>query len=226
VRSPLGPELDRIGQMQPHLPAAVAVLIGVVALLAAMVPGFWQLTVHVSTMAHEGAHATMGSALGRKVNGVKLARNGTGGTNIAVGPKPGSVLIGLIGYLGPSAFGLAAAKLIQVGHSIAVLWLTILLLACMLAMVRSVFGVVAVVTAGAAVFLIAAYTSVGAQVATAYGVAWFLLLSGIRAIAEDGAKAGDAGILRALTLVPNSFWSILWLILSVVAACAGAVLLV
>jgi Peptidase M50B-like len=226
VRSSLGTELDRIGQVQQHLPAAVAVLVGLVALVAAVIPALWRLTVHVSTIAHEGAHATMGSALGRKVNSVRFGADGTGRTAIAGGPKPGSVLIGLVGYLGPSAFGLAAAKLIQVGHSVAVLWLTVLLLACMLAMVRGAFGVIAVVTAGFAVYLIAAYTPVGAQVATAYGVAWFLLLSGIRAIAEDGADAGDARNLRTLTLVPRGFWSSLWLIVSVVTACFGAILLV
>jgi hypothetical protein len=226
VHSSLGTELARIGQVQAHLPAAVAVLLGLLALGAAALPVLWQLTMHVNTIAHEGAHATMASAVGQKVVSVTLNKDGTGLTTARGGGPAGAIVVGLAGYLGPSAFGLAAAKLIQAGHSIAVLWLAILLLACMLVVTRSVFGVLTVVASVAGLYLIAANAPVGAQVATAYAVAWFLLLSGLRVVAEHGAKAGDAVNLRALTHVPRGFWSVIWLTGSMGALGLGAALLV
>jgi Peptidase M50B-like len=226
VQSPFGTVLGRISQVQPHLPAAAAVLIGVLALAAAAVPGVWQLTTHVNTMAHEGAHATMASAVGRKVTYVRLAMNGSGRTRESGGPKGGTFLIGLAGYLGPSAFGLTGAKLIQVGHSVAVLWLAIALLGCLLSVTRGAFGILAILATGFCLYLVAVYTPLGTQVAAAYGVTWFLLLSGVRAVAEYDAKEGDAANLRSLTLVPNRFWLFLWLAGSVTALGFGAVLLV
>jgi hypothetical protein len=188
----------------------------------------WRLTVHVNTIAHEGMHATVASALGWKVSSVRLARNGTGKTRALSPPndKAGAFLFQLLGYVGPSAFGLAAAKLIQIGHSVAALWLALLLLVCLLFVVRGSFGVLAIVAATVGLFLLLVYGSVGAQVATACAVAWFLLLSGIRVVIEDGAKAEDAGELRSLTFLPRSFWSFLWLVMTVGAAGLGAVLLV
>jgi flavorubredoxin len=69
-------ELARIGQVQAHLPAAVAVLLGLAALAAAAVPALWRLTMYVNTIVHEGMHATMASALGWKVSGITMERNG------------------------------------------------------------------------------------------------------------------------------------------------------
>jgi hypothetical protein len=219
-------ELARIGQVQAHLPAAVAVLLGLVALAAAAVPALWRLTMHVNTIVHEGMHATMASALGWKVSGITMQRDGTGLTNAARNSaRSDEFLFLFVGYIGPSAFGLLAAKLIQIGHAVAVLWLALVLLVCMLVVVRRSFGVLTVLAAGAGIYLVLVYTSVGAQVALAYAVAWFLLLSGIRVIGQHGAGAGDAHKLRELTYVPRGFWSLLWLVLSVGAAGLGAVLL-
>ena len=212
--------------MQAHLPGAVAVVIGVVALGATLLPDIWLLTRHVNTVVHEGAHATMASALGRKVVSVHVGRDGTGLTTARGGQRPGSVLFQVAGYLGPSVLGLAAAKLIQIGHSIAVLWLAMVLLICMLVVVRRFFGVFTVIGCGVVLYIVAAQTSVGAQVVIAYGITWFLLLSGLRVIAEHGAAAGDAGELRKLTRVPSGFWSFFWLAGSLVALAVGAVLLV
>jgi hypothetical protein len=226
VQTSLGTDLARIGQVQAHLPAAVAVLLGLVALAAALVPAVWALTAHVNTIAHEGMHATMASALGWKITGITMERNGNGLTKAAGTGKSNEFLIALVGYIGPSAFGLLAAKLIQVGHAIAVVWLAMLLVVSMLVMIRRSFGVVTVIAAGVALYLLLAYGSVGAQVITAYLIAWFLLLSGIRVIGQHGAGALDAGRLRDLTLVPRSFWSFLWLVISIGAAGLGALLLV
>src|SRR6202042_2982717 len=131
--STLQAALSRIGETQPQLPAAVSVGIGLAALAAVGIQEIWLLLRHVNTIAHEGAHAIVGSAVGRKIKGVTLRPNATGETNTA---GSGSVAIGVAGYLGPSAFGLLAAKMIQLGHSVAVLWLTLILLAALLLTVR------------------------------------------------------------------------------------------
>jgi len=226
VKSPLEAELARIGQLQAHLPGPVAVLLGLVALGAAVLPDIWLVARHVNTIAHEGAHATMGSVMGRKVLGVTMGRDGKGLTAVQGGEKAGSVAFLLIGYLGPSCFGLVAAKLIQLGHIIAVLWLAMALLLCMLVVIRRSFGVLTVIGTGAVLFAVADFATVGAQVLAAYVIAWFLLVSGVRVIREHGVQARDADELRKLTRVPQGFWSSLWFIGSLAALGLGTALLV
>lgn len=220
-----GSVLDRIGEIQAPLPAAVSVLIGLLALAAVAVQEFWLLLRHVNTIAHEGAHAITGSAVGQQVQRVTLAPNATGATLMRGGKAAGVVTVGFIGYLGPSAFGLGAAKLIQVGHSVAVLWLALLLLALLLVVLRTVFSFVPVLVIGGLIYLVARYGSSGADTVTAYFGAWFLLLSGIRVVLDHGVNAADAGNLAALTRVRPVFWVWLWMAGSVAALIAGGALL-
>jgi hypothetical protein len=223
----LGGAVSQIGELQAHLPAAASVLVGTAALGAAVLPGFAQVTRHVNTMAHEGAHAVMGSAMGRRVTGVTLRGNGDGRTVLAPSSGGGFILAGVVGYLGPSAFGLGAAKLIQTGHIIAVLWLTLILLAVLAIMVRrSWFGITAVALAGVLVYLMARYAPVGGQVTLAYGIAWFLLLSGVQVVLAHGRNAGDAIALRQITRLPRGLWAALWLAGSAAALIIGARMLV
>src|SRR5580692_7155918 len=104
------------------LPGAVAVLVGVAVLVVVVVPFLWPVVEHFATMAHEGAHACLASLLGFTLTGLTLT--------------------GFVGYLGPSAFGLCAAKLIETGRSITVLWLAIMLLVLLLFLIRKSFGLV------------------------------------------------------------------------------------
>jgi hypothetical protein len=217
----------QIGELQAHLPPAASVLVAAAALAAAVLPGFAQLTQHVNTMAHEGAHAAVGSAMGRRVTGVTLRGNGEGRTLLAPSSGGGFIVAGIVGYLGPSAFGLGAAKLIQVGHIIAVLWLALALLAFLaIAARRSGFGITVVALAGVLVYLMARYAPVGGQVALAYGIAWFLLLSGVQVVLAHGRNAGDAIALRELTRLPRGLWATLWLAGSGAALVFGAGMLV
>jgi hypothetical protein len=224
--STLQAALSRIGETQAPLPGAVSVFIGFAAFTAVVVQEFWLLTRHVDTIAHEGAHAIVGSAVGRKVNGVRLRPDATGETTTAGGKATGDVTIGVVGYLGPSAFGLLAAKMIQLGHSDAVLWVTLLLLAVLLLTVRNAFGFVPVLATGGLVYIIARYGSVGADSAVAYGVTWFLLLAGVRAVLDHGVNAKDADILRGLTKIRPGVWVWLWLILTFGALAFGGSMLV
>lgn len=223
--SSLQEALSRIGETQSPLPAAVSVAIGIAALAAVGIQEIWLVTRHVNTIAHEGAHAIVGSAIGRKVQGVRLRPNAEGDTKTAGGKVPGSVTVGVAGYLGPSAFGLIAAKMIQLGHSVAVLWLTLILLAVLLLTVRNAFGFVPVLATGGLIYIVARYGSPGADSIMAYGVSWFLLLAGVRVVADHGVDAGDAGKLSDLTRIRPGVWVWLWLVLTVAALGLGGSLL-
>jgi Peptidase M50B-like len=219
--------LRGIGELQAHLPGTTSVLVGVAALGAATLPGISPLTQHVNTMAHEGAHAAMGSVMGRRVTAVTMRGNGEGRTTLAPSRGAGFIVAGIVGYLGPSLFGLGAAKVIQVGHSVAVLWLALLALACLAVMVRrNGFGLAAVVMTGVAIYLVARYAPVGAQIAVAYGIAWFLLVSGVWVVLQHGRDAGDAIALRELTRLPRGLWAGLWLAGTAAALIVGGGLLV
>ena len=222
----MGAVLSRIGQTQAPLPAAAVLVIGLAALAAVGVQEVWLLARHVNTIAHEGAHAIAGSAVGQRVRGVKLQPNANGATVMSGGAAAGRVTVGFVGYLGPSAFGLGAAKLIELGHSAAVLWLTLLLLVLLLAVLRGVFSFVPVLVAGGLLYIIARYGSVGAGSVTACAVAWFLLLSGVRVVLDHGVGAADAGNLAKLTHTRPGCWVWLWLIGSVLALAVGGSLLV
>jgi Peptidase M50B-like len=218
--------LSRIGETQGPLPAATAVLIGLAAVAAVGVQEIWLLARHLNTIAHEGAHAIVGSAVGRPVRAVRLWPNADGSTVVGPGKPSGDLTIGLAGYLGPSAFGLGLAKLIELRHTVMVLWLTMLLLALLLATLREPFSFVPVLVVGGLLFVIARYGSLGVQSVTAYGVTWFLLLSGIRVVIDHGISASDAGALARLTHIRPGFWVVLWLAGTVFALVFGGTLLV
>ena len=135
--------LDQIGQTQAPLPTAIVVLLGLVVLAVIMLPS-WLVLQHVETIAHEGAHALVSWGMGGKVKSVTMARDGSGLTKTEF-TKGSGLLAVFVGYIGPSAFGLAAAKLISIGHIVAVLWLALLLLAALLITIRSHHLVPAVV---------------------------------------------------------------------------------
>jgi hypothetical protein len=142
------------------------------------------------------------------------------------GRPAGDVAVGVVGYLGPTGFGLGAAKLIQVGHSAAVLWLTLLLLVLLLIVLRQAFSFVPVLITGGLIYLIARYGSVEAGAVMAYAVAWFLLLSGVRVVFDHGVNAGDAGNLAKLTHLRPGFWVVVWLGGSLAGLIVGGALLV
>jgi len=183
----------------PHLPlsAGESVAIGLLTMIVVMIPLLWAAAEHFSTMTHEGAHALL------------------------------AVILGLIGYLGPSLFGLGAAKLISMGYPVAVLWLLVLLLVLVLSLLGRSFAVLSVPVAIVLLYLILRYTHAGTEVVAAYVVAWLLLLSGLRTaighfIRSDSEDAAD---LRSRTHLPGTLWSVVWLAGTAVALIAGGKLL-
>jgi peptidase M50B-like protein len=127
-----------VSATQVPLPAHTAVLIGLVAFGAVAFDVTWFLVRYVTVMAHEGAHAVAMSLLFRGVEGIRLrARRAEGGTT----PKKGGARLGtssiaFVGYLGPSAFGLGAAKLIELGDIAVMLWGALFLLGILLLALR------------------------------------------------------------------------------------------
>ena len=222
----LGAALSRIGETQAPLSVQAAVLLGVAALAAVAVQQLWLVTRHVGVIAHEGAHAVIGLGTGR-VRRVTLNRNGTGATYLQLPSGSAHVAAGLAGYLGPSAFGLAAAVLISAGHIVAVLWLALLLLALLLVLlVRNAAGVAVILVIGGLIYLVARYAAVGAEIAVAYGVTWLLLLSGVRMVLDHGHRAADAISLARITHVSPWLWSLLWLAGTAGALVIGGALLI
>ncbi len=212
---------------QSPLPGGEAVLIGLVVLAVVAFEGTWAVVCHIDTMAHEGAHAIISSLSGRGVQSIKIKPNGEGETKPdRGGGAPSTVAIGVVGYVGPSAFGLGAAKLIQSGHILSTFWVALLLLAILLLAARWSFAFVTVPLAGALAFLIAKFAPTHTQVIAAYATAWLLLLSGVRRIIQHGLDAKDAGILRSATGIPKLLWSLLWLAGSVAAVAVGGTMLV
>src|ERR1700759_3038887 len=108
------PGLAVTGPVGPApLPGAEAALIGLLALAIVAIPFLWTLVDHVDTMAHEGIHALLAAALGVSVLEFVLNRAGSGHVRHDAERFGLRVLIvSLAGYLGPSAFGLGAARLI------------------------------------------------------------------------------------------------------------------
>jgi Peptidase M50B-like len=203
-------------------PAAVAV--GLAALVAVVTNVGWEVVRHGTVMAHEGAHAVGDALLGRQVDHIKLYRDAekSGETYPQRdGAWPAKVIVAFVGYIGPSSFGLGAAKLIQQGYAVAVLWLTLFLLGILLLLLRRSFGLLTVTLVGGLVYIVARYTPVSAQIVAAYAIAWLLLLSGVRGIIVRGAQSGDGQKLSQLTLIPRLIWFLLWLAATLAAVVIG-----
>jgi Peptidase M50B-like len=211
---------------QPTLPGATAALIGVAALGLVAFDAGWQVVRHFTVMAHEGAHALIGLLLFRNIGGIVLHRGATGATNVGSVGGPSGFLIGLSGYLGPSAFGLGAAKLIQLRLSEVTLWGLLFLLALLLIALRWSFGIISVLVAGGIVFVIWRFAPMTVQVVASYSITWLLLLSGVRRVIEVGASSDDGAALRGITHLPGGVWFALWLAATLAAVVAGGLMLV
>jgi hypothetical protein len=207
---------------QTPLSGTETVLIGVVVFMVLVPSATWELVQHFEVMAHEGMHAVFGSLSGGKVRSVELKQNAEGETLVAMPVGRSTFAYTFVGYLGPSAFGLGAARLIQFGHIIAVLWVSMLLLGLLLIRLKPSFGYLTVPLAGFLIFLILKHMPQTAEILTAYAITWLLLLSGVRTVVEHGGNAADAAILRDSTSIPRLVWFALWLAGTLAAVVIGA----
>jgi Peptidase M50B-like len=209
---------------QAPLSGAAAAAVGLATLGVVVMSAGWQVIRHGTVMAHEGAHAVADSLLGRQVDHIEL--NFDAEKSGATYPKNeggclARVVVGFVGYVGPSSSGLGAAKLIQHGYIVAVLWVTLFLLGILLLLLRWSFGLLTVPLAGGLVYIVGRYTPVSVQIVAAYSIAWLLLLSGVRGILVRRTKSQDGQDLSELTFVPRVIWFLLWLAATLAAVVIG-----
>ncbi len=212
-----------LGSMHAPLPGTQAALVGLAALAVVMIPFLWPLVEHFSAMAHEGAHAAVGSVMGFGIKSVKLDGESRGATDYVDAPDTGPrrTLTRFVGYLGPSGFGLCAAKLIETGHVITVLWVAIMLLVLLLFLIRKSFAIVSVPAAIALLAVVMRHAHDGLEEVIVYGMTWLLLLSGVRVAVAHGAGAKDAENLTRTTHIPRQIWALLWLAGTLLAVVIG-----
>ena len=174
----------------------------------------WPVTRTVVTMAHEGGHALVALAVGRRLDGVRVHRS-TAGLTVSAGSAsgPGIVATAAAGYLAPPLLGLGAAALLATGHLVAALLLSLVMVAALTLMVRNAYGILATLTVAAAVALVTWRGSSLLQAAFGYAMVWFLLIGGIRPVLElqrsrrrGRASRSDADQLALLTGVPGGVW--------------------
>jgi hypothetical protein len=211
--------------LHPPLSAGESVVIGLVTAVVVMIPLLRTPADHLWRMTHEGARALIAVILGLTVTEIVLDRHSEGRTSIA-GEGLRAVLVVLIGYLGPSLFGIGAARLISLGRPVTVLWLLVVLLAAVFFLLGRSFGLLSVPVAIALLYVILRYAHTGTGVVAAYAVAWLLLLSGVRHPVAHGIHSAEADSLRGSTHLPRHLWTLLWLAGAVGALLVGGKLLV
>lgn len=220
---------NRVLGSQPAPPLWLVFGCAGVAVAGVALRQVWPVSRNVVTIAHEGGHALAALLTGRKLTGVRL-HSDTSGVTVSVGKPsgPGMVATAAAGYLAPSALGLGAAGLLAAGHITALLWISLLLLAGMLVLIRNLFGVVSVLASGSAVFAVSWFASAVVQAAFAYLLTWFLLVAGPRPVLElhrkrrhGAAPYSDADQLARLTGIPGLAWVGLFGAFAIAALLAG-----
>jgi Peptidase M50B-like len=229
---------DRVGGTQPVPPAWVVAVTGTIALLIVLNPRAWRLARNSITIAHEGGHALASVLCGRRLDGIRL-HSDTSGVTYSRGRQagPAVVLTSAAGYLTPSLLGAGAAWLLAAHHVTATLWLLVALLTATLLAIRNAYGVLAVLVAGGAALAVSWFAAAAIQAAFGYTAAWFLLLGGVRAVAElqshrrqsrrrGQVSTSDADRLGRLTGLPGGAWVAVFALVCTVALVLGTRLLI
>jgi hypothetical protein len=220
---------DQVTGSQAAPSSAVVWAMAAVALLAVGWRTVWQLTRNVVTIAHEGGHALVALLMRRRLHGIRL-HSDTSGLTVSSGKPygPGMVFTAAAGYTAPSLLGLGGAWLLSAGHTTALLWAVVALLLGVLIEVRNAFGVLTVLTTGALCFAVSWFGGAELQGAFAYLSVFFLLLGGVRPVAElqtkrarGQARDSDADQLARLTRVPGILWIGLFLAVSIGSLALG-----
>ncbi|HEY2315439.1 MAG TPA: M50 family metallopeptidase [Streptosporangiaceae bacterium] len=229
---------DRVDGTQPVPPAWVIAVSGTIALLIVLNPRTWSLARNSITIAHEGGHALASVLSGRRLDGIRL-HSDTSGVTYSRGKRtgPAAVLTSAAGYPAPSLLGAGAAWLLAAHHVTAMLWLLLALLAATFLAIRNAYGVLAVLVTVGAVLAVSWFATAAIQAAFGYTAAWFLLLGGVRAVAElqshrrrsrrrGQVDTSDADQLGRLTGLPGGAWVAVFALVCLAALVLGGRLLV
>jgi hypothetical protein len=218
--------------VQPAPSRSVVSGLAVVAAFLVLAPVAWRRTRHVVTLTHEGAHGLAAVLTGRRLAGIRL-HSDTSGLTVSSGRSGGLGMVVTLaaGYVGPGAFGVAAAFLLAAGHAVGVLWLLLVLLALLLLQIRNWFGLWSVLVTGTALLAATWWLPERGQSAAAYLVTWFLLMAAPRPVLElaaqlhrrrrRGTPESDADQLARITGVPAGVWVVLFLSITVGALLLG-----
>lgn len=220
--------------VQPDPPLWIVIATGAVALLVVAAGGrAWRVARNVVTIAHEGGHAVVALLSGRQLTGVRL-HSDTSGVTVSRGRPDGlgMIMTILAGYTAPAVVGLVGIVLLTAGRITALLWISILLLAAMLLLIRNVYGVVSVVGTGAVVFLVSWFTPAEVQSFFAYLFTWFMLFASVRPVFElqsqrrrQPSPHSDADQLDRLTGVPGTVWVMFFALFNMAVVVLGVWLL-
>jgi hypothetical protein len=215
---------------QPVPPKWLILGSGVFALLVVASPRIWPVARTVVTIVHEGGHALMALATGRRLSGVRIYRSTAGETRSrgrAAGL--GVALTAGAGYVAPPLLGLGAAALLAIGHLTGMLLLSLVLLAGLAAAVRNAYGMLAVLAALVTVAAVCLYAPATVQAGFGYVLTWFLLLGGVRPVIElgrerrwSGGRRSDADQLARLTGMPGGAWVMIFGLVAVAALAVSA----
>jgi hypothetical protein len=223
----------RIFAAQPVPSATIVAGTALVALILVAYRRTWRLVRNVITIAHEGGHAAMAVLSGRRLQGIRL-HSDTSGLTLSRGKRsgPGMVLTLAAGYVAPSLLGLGGAALLAAGRITLMLWVSILLEALMLVMIRNAYGVFSVVVTGAILFAVSWYADAQWQGLFAYVAVWFLLFGGVRPVFEmqrqrrqGRARSSDPDQLAGVTRTPAGLWVALFVLVCLGSLVAGGLLL-
>ena len=208
--------------VQPDPEQWIIIATAVVALATVLISPPWRVARNVVTIAHEGGHALVALLSGRQLTGIRL-HSDTSGVTVSRG-KPtgiGMILTVFAGYVAPTVIGLLGIIMLMSGRVTALLWLSIVVLAAMLLMIRNFYGVISIVVTGAVVFGVSWFTPHEVQAAFAYLFIWFLLFAGIRPVIElqsqrmrQPSPHSDADQLARLTGLPGTFWVMVFLLVN------------
>lgn len=199
---------------QPHPPHWLVFASGALALVVVVSAWTWPRARTVVTIVHEGGHAIVALLTGQRRIRVRLYRD-TGGETLSTGTGTGIgvALTAAAGYPAPSLVGLGAAVLLTIGHLTGMLLLGLALLIALAIAVRNLYGMLAVLVTAGTVAAVCLYASPVVQAAFGYTMTWFLLLGGVRPIAELYRERRrrrnwrtDADQLARLTHLPGGAW--------------------
>jgi Peptidase M50B-like len=215
---------------QPLPPFWLVVGSAALALVVVSSARVWPVARIVVTIVHEGGHAFVALATGRRLTGVRLYRS-TAGETVSTGKAdgPGLALTTAAGYPAPSLLGLAAAALLAIGHLTAMLLLSLLLLAGLAVAVRNAYGMLAVLITAGVIAGVCLYASALVQAGFGYAMTWFLLLGGVRPVIElqrerrrRRSRRSDADQLARLTRMPGGAWVTIFGLVAVAALAVSA----
>jgi hypothetical protein len=220
---------DRLVGAQPDPAPLLVVVTAAAALALVAINASWRIARNAITIAHEGGHALAAVLTGRKLRGIRLHSDTSGLTLSAGRPTgPGMVFTLLTGYVAPSLIGLAGALILGGNRITLLLWVAVAFLLAMLVMIRNLYGILSIVVTTGVVLVVSWYASAQVQAAFAYLGVWFLLLGGVRPVAElqdmrrrGRAPRSDADQLAWVTGVPGLAWVVVFGLVNLLALVVG-----